>query len=336
MSRSLRQVTATIVAAMLLIAVPSPAVAYLKLGTGTGSTAKPLHWPLMPVRYYVTDRGIPGVTASMLEGAVFNAAQSWQNVSSASITYQFGGFTSSLPDQDDGFSVLGFLEHPDLDHVLASTSFTIDTVTGELLESDIFFNASFDWFTSTAGVPGRFDLEAIALHEIGHMSGLGHSAIGETEVTAGGRRVLSTGAVMFPIAFPAGNASNRTLHADDIAGISDLYPDGDFSSNTGSLSGRVTKNGNGTFGAHVVATNPATGDLVGNFALDQNGRFSIAGLAPGTYIVRVEPLDDADVDGFFDSSPPLDLNFKVSFYKRLVVVPRGGDSGAIQVEVVAK
>ena len=336
MIASIRRRTAAVVAAVLLAGMPVPAEAYLKLGVGSGITARPLKWPLMPVRYYVTNQGIPGVTPSMLEAALFEASQTWQNVASASISYQFGGFTASLPDEDDGFSVIGFLERPDLEHVLASTSFVVDIVTGELVESDIFFNASFDWFTSSTGAAGRFDLEGIALHEIGHMSGLGHSAIGETEVTAGGRRVLATGAVMFPIAFPTGNASNRTLHPDDIAGISDLYPDAGFNSNFGSLSGRVTKNGGGLFGAHVVAMNPSNGALIGNFALDGTGQFSIAGLAPGAYVVRVEPIDDADLDGFFDPSTKVDLNFKIAFYNRLVVVPRGGDSGAIQVQVVAK
>ena len=33
---------------------------------------------------------------------------------------------------------------------------------------------------------------------------------------------------MFPIAFAAGSIAQRTLKADDIAGISDLYPDGGF------------------------------------------------------------------------------------------------------------
>jgi hypothetical protein len=176
------------------------------------------------------------------------------------------------------------------------------------------------------------------LHEIGHLSGLGHSAIGETELLAtGGRRVIGAEAVMFPIAFPAGNISGRELKADDIAGISDLYPDGNFKAVTGSISGRVTKDGQGLFGAHVVAFDPATGHLVGNLSLNDQGEFSIAGLSPGPRIIRVEPLDDADLDSYFDTSTTtVDLDFRVSFLNRLVVVPRGGDSGAIEVKVVAK
>ena len=113
--------------------------------------------------------------------------------------------------------------------MLASTSFLVDRVTGALLESDIFFNSAFPWSVAPAGATGRFDLESIALHEIGHLSGLGHSALGETELRdGGGRRVLAAEAVMFPIAFTAGSIAARTLKADDIAGISDLYPEADF------------------------------------------------------------------------------------------------------------
>ena len=50
----------------------------------------------------------------------------------------------------------------------------------------------------------------------------------------------------------------------------------------------------------------------------------------------VEPLDDADIDGFFDASAGVDLNFRVTFFDRLVVVPQGGDSGSIEVKVVRK
>lgn len=175
------------------------------------------------------------------------------------------------------------------------------------------------------------------MHEIGHLSGLGHSAIGETELASGGgRRVLSTGSTMFPIALGTGDISGRTLRADDIAGISDLYPDGGFNDTTGSVSGRVTKSGAGVNGAHIVAFDPRSGEMVGNFSLDSTGQFSIAGLKPGPHVLRVEPLDDADVESFFDLSDPVDLNFRVGFYERLVIVPKGGDSGAVEVKVVPK
>lgn len=323
-------------AAVLVFADAVPALAYLKFGARVNGRLVTLKWNEAPVRYFVTEHGVPGVGPTQLQGAVSRAFETWQRVSTASISYQFGGYTAAQPGEDDSLTTLGFLERPELDRVLASTSFLIDAATGVLVESDVFFNAAYPWSVVPGGENNRFDLETIALHEIGHLSGLGHSALGETELGNSGRRVIAEESVMFPIAFPAGDISNRTLRADDIAGISDLYPDGHFSDNTGSVSGRVTKSGQGLFGAHVVAFNPSTGALVGNFSLNAQGQFSIVGLSPGPQVIRVEPLDDVDLDGFFDSETRIDLDFRVTFFDRLVIIPRGGDSSAIEIKVIAK
>ena len=53
--------------------------------------------------------------------------------------------------------------------------------------------------------PGVFDVETVALHEIGHLLGLDHSTV--------------PGAVMFPTY----SGARRALSADDIAGIRSLY-----------------------------------------------------------------------------------------------------------------
>jgi Matrixin len=328
---------AVLLSAAVVLGQSAPALAYLKFGVAVGDRNVIVKWAQTPVRYFVSNTGVPGVTASDFQNAVGRAFATWQAVPTASISYQLAGITSANPGSDDGASVLGFRSRPDLDRVLASTSFLIDSSTGALIESDIFFNSAFAWSVAPAGEAGHYDLETIALHEIGHFSGLGHSALGETElISTGGRRVLSSEAVMFPIAFASGSIAARTLKADDIAGISDLYPDGDFTATDGSLSGRVTKDGQPLFGAHVVAINAATGLMVGGFTLNAQGQFSIGGLSPGLHIVRVEPLDDADVESFFDGTVPVDLDFRVMFFARVVVVPKGGDSGEIALKVARK
>jgi hypothetical protein len=262
------------------------------------------------------------------------AFATWQAVPTASIAFQFVGVTRAEPFDDDGVSVLGFQSHPEMERVLGATGFLVDTLTGDIVEADIFFNSAFPWSTAAAGDTARFDLESVALHEIGHFLGLGHSALGETELRPeGGRRVLGSAAVMFPIAFGRGITHDRELQPDDIAGVSDLYPDGDFRDGTGVARGRITRNGTGVLGAHVVAFNPETGDLVGGFSLNPEGDFEIAGLRPGPHIIRVEPLDDGDIESFFSSRTPVDLRFLVTFYTRLFVAPSGGVGERLTVAV---
>jgi hypothetical protein len=328
---------AVAVCVALVGAQAQPALAYLKFGVRVNGRSVTLKWAQTPVRYFVAERGGGGVTAQEFQTAVARAFATWEAVPSATITYQFGGFTSAIPQDEDGRSTLGFLEKPELDRVLATTSFFVDNATGTLIESDIFFNSAFPWSTAAGGQTGRYDLESIALHEIGHLSGLGHSALGETELRPeGGRRVLAAESVMFPIAYTVGSVAGRTLKADDIAGLSDIYPESAFTTDTGTASGRVTKDGQPVFGAHVVAFNPADGRMVGNFALTNQGEFVISGLSPGPHVIRVEPLDDADLDSFFDVSRNVDVDFRVTYADRLAIVPKGADTGTITIAVTRK
>jgi len=336
---TIRRHTAWVLAAWLALGHTGPASAYQTFGVRVGDRVVQVKWNRLPVRYFVTDRGTAGVTAAQFRDAAARAFGSWQGVASASVSATFAGFTSAEPGDEDNQNTLGFDSRPDLARVLASTSYFVDDTTGEILEADIFFNSVFPWSVSASGESGRYDLESIILHETGHLFGLGHSSLGETELIAGGgRRVIAAEAVMFPIAFSTGIVKNRTPRADDVAGLSQIYPSQARASETGSLTGRVTKNGQGLFGAHVVALNPATGVMVGNFTTDTQGNVTITGLSPGPYIVRVEPVDDADLDSFFDLSavPGIDINFRVAYAQSFVVVPKGGTSMSFEVKVIPK
>ncbi|HYT67458.1 MAG TPA: matrixin family metalloprotease [Vicinamibacterales bacterium] len=331
----MKRAAAWILACVVALATAPTAFAYLKLGVRQGSRLITLRWNAMPIRYFITNRDVPNVTAPQLRDAVGRGFASWAAVPNVTISSEFVGFTGFSPVSGDNATVLGFSNRPELDRVLGSTSFTVDTVTGEIVESDVFFNSAFAWSAATPGETDRQDIGSIALHEIGHLLGLGHSMLGETQLFSGGRRVLGAEAVMFPIAFSPGTL-NRAPRADDIAGISDIYGTDTFRNTTGSITGRVTKNGSGVIGAHVITFNPASGRLIGGFTLSQDGTFTIAGIEPGPQLVRVEPLDDGDIASFLDTSLNIDVDFRPAFYSRLVTVPRRGTSRSIEIAVVAK
>ena len=339
MIRFLRlSVLAVVLLLGVLLSTSEPVDAYLKLGSRAQSGRMvTLHWDDFPIRYYIADQGSSGVSAAQFQTAVTRAFSTWNSVESANTSSQFAGFTQARPSADDGMVVIGFANRPELERTLAATNFLVDVTSGEIVESDIFFNTAFPWSTATQGETGRFDVESIALHEVGHLHGLGHSAIGETEVRPGGRRVLGAGAVMFPIAFTAGSIADRTLRPDDVAGVTDIYPRGNAESRRlGSISGRVTRNGAGVLGAHVIAFNPATGALVSGFTLNDDGGFTIAGLEPGPHVLRAEPLDDGDLESFFDRSVNAELDFGVRFHDRVVTVPRGGGTSGVEIRVNPK
>src|SRR4051812_6705824 len=230
---------AAITIALVLTAGSSAPLAYLKLGGMVNGRVVDATWHQQPIGYFISDRAGNGVSAQDLRGAVERATSTWSNVG-ASVRFAYQGMTTAIAEGTDGRNTIGFLDRPDLDRVLGATSFMIDATTGSIFEADIFFNTSFVFSVAPQGQAGRVDLESVALHELGHLLGLGHSAIGETERTgSGGRRVLGSGAVMFPIALTAGAIADRVLQPDDIAGISDLYPGAAAMLDTGGIVGRV-------------------------------------------------------------------------------------------------
>ena len=96
---------------------------------------------------------------------------------------------------------------------------------GQILEADMQFNPSEMFSTNTPTPADRFDIQAIATHEIGHFIGLDHST-----------QISST---MFPFSIHGVNYA-RSVALDDIAGVSSIYPRAEFSSK-GTLTGTVRR-----------------------------------------------------------------------------------------------
>src|SRR5262245_3364405 len=129
----------------LVIGLSQPVHGYLQFTTTRGSQRVVLKWQRMPVRWFARDRAAPGISASQFQATMARAFATWQEVPTASITFEFGGFTGGEPFDEDGVSLLGFQPQPGMDRVLGATGFLIDSVTGEIVESDIFFNSTIPW-----------------------------------------------------------------------------------------------------------------------------------------------------------------------------------------------
>jgi len=98
---------------------------------------------------------------------------------------RFGDIRISMIPQGGGTLAIAYLPPP---------------INGGSAAGDIVFNSNIDWKIDT-----DYDLQTVAIHEFGHALGLGHSTISQ--------------AVMFA----AYNGVDRTLHADDSAGMQAVY-----------------------------------------------------------------------------------------------------------------
>jgi hypothetical protein len=121
---------------------------------------------------------------------------------------------------------------------------------------------------------------------------------------------LDHSAVVRAIMFPFAPDKETQLSWDDVAGAAQLYPKSAPDVATGGISGTVSLNGAGVFGAHVFANSTTSSTPFNGFPnirktpigvlTDVGGAYTIQGLPPDSYEVIAEPLDgpvdDSNVD----------------------------------------
>ncbi|HEV8111215.1 MAG TPA: IPT/TIG domain-containing protein [Planctomycetota bacterium] len=245
------------------------------------SNGAKLHWATpSSIGIVISSAGSPDIPAGLHFPALRNAIAAWN--ASAGTTEHLVEDTSPVQQartdwQDDALHEILFDETNASGYFPSGTGIVALTPIwfasdGRITDADVLFNGSGFSFT-TSGESGRFDVQDVATHELGHFLGLDHSGW--------------AGATMYPYVDPT-VILHRSLSLDEERGMRDAYPAGVFAS----ISGKVRRQADGTLvaGAHVVARDAAGRTAAGALA-DRLGAFQLRGLDAGSYTVYATPLD---------------------------------------------
>ena len=243
----------------------------------------------------------PGDSFQAILGEIRGAAAVWSNVSSSQLRLGYGGLftagstSASSPGIEIEFSdeippgLVAYTVH----EVTGNLSYGTDSLIVPIVRSRIYLPNDLTQVSTYGDFLSYSEPFFVTLvHEFGHALGLQHT------LTSGVMSTIYTSA-----------ASKATpLGADDIAGISVLYPADGYLPTVGSIAGRVARDPNGLSLASVVAlsaTNPPISILT-----NPDGSYRMDGVPPGSYYVYAHPLPPAE---YGESTPnniiyPTDVN----------------------------
>lgn len=197
----------TILVAALVLRVSSPAFGFTVRSTASG---EPIRWPENGKAIFYLVNSLDGSVQGRKVEALDKAFHLWERSSLGNIRFVFAGDSETRRASRDGTNLLVWIKE-DWNHspeaaALATTWYCPET--GLIEEVDIEFNAR-DYRWSTDGEENALDLKSVALHEIGHLLGLGHS--------------FDPAAAMHDAISPHPRFS-RSLSRDDLEGLGLLYP----------------------------------------------------------------------------------------------------------------
>ena len=247
----------------------------------SSKTIMQIKWPSGPINWQMTTTPGSNISGSREVGDVMRQSfRTWSSIPTALISFTEGPPVTVKAGNDGKNVVVTNLKDNDwtalgLDQSILALTVSFFSDTGQLLDADIVFNPSLSFSTNDTVPPDKIDFQSVLTHEIGHLLGLDHTP--------------SVSSTMFWV-IRDGMANQRTPTADDIAGVSSIYPSASFFSK-GTLQGTVRTTANvPVYGAVVVAVN-SNGQSVASVITDMDGRYSIAGLDAGQYTVYAQTLD---------------------------------------------
>lgn len=271
---------------------------------------------------YKTDLGAMGsFSNAVATNLVTTSFAVWQNVSTAQITFTNGGQLASDVTSSNYMNFIDKFSDGINPMIFDTDGSIIDALLGAGASNSTIGFAGSSYFTSGPNIGkysegqsvmnGKFannpfteaQFKATFVHEFGHFIGLDHSQINAKFVSDGNTANDAYIPTMYPTSTDD-DAQLATLNPDDIASISSLYPAATFATTTGRISGTVTRFDNSVVrGANVFAKSTGADSLtnqistVTDYLVQNNGTYTIVGLAPGNYYVSIEPVKSSFTGG---------------------------------------
>jgi hypothetical protein len=275
---------------------------------GAGYVTESVPASRRPVNLLVDTEGVPGVSNPLFETQdlmnqwnavdeaedVFGTASAGGPYNGTSVGQTFGRFTDTQHEVafDDTGDILNSFGVGLA--VLGITLKSVNRNTGEILDVLIVINTQPGFLIAPGtGASARDLFRATLLHELGHITGLGHTPTGMVNPTSFGlfpappQRIPT----MYAFRIPQQPQEGQTIEADDIAGLAEIYPD-DISGH-GVLTGSVrSASGAPVSQIHVRAVGPVNGaqHQLGRLTRS-DGTFRIPNVPPGAYRVIVEAVN---------------------------------------------
>lgn len=277
--------------ATVAVTVSTPAVAYYHFihylnGVNVAEKFNLAALPNKTVTFFVSENGPVVYTATDTFNSVLSqlrqATAAWNGVGSSDLRVAFGGLENvATPQNTPGGDVVFEDLPPGLLGFGGPTSLASPVVSSgapfvPIRRATVHLNRV---LTVAPGPSYNETFFMTAVHEMGHALGLQHTFTSSTMSQATTRATTLS----------------HPIDADDVAGLSVLYPSASFA-DFGTITGRITNGANGVHLSSVVAIR-AGGSAVSAFT-NQDGTYRIDGVPPGQYFVYAHPLPpDADVYG---------------------------------------